>query len=609
MSTCLHCNSEIGDEALESCPECGWPLPPVAEQDGPGIAEVSVAPPGAETLAGSAGGAAASHSSAPPASRRASRAEAMAAERRRVSLIAVAVVGVAILGAVVATALLAWPQPGLSASPDALAGVRLPGFAGRVIGVEVRSASGARVPARLTGQSIWPIGQLGSGEWLTVDVTVARPVWIGWLVGSVRSSRLTLQTPRASLRETWLQVKDGLPAYAVFDTPVRVVAVDGSSARRLPKPQATVSLGVLAHGGKSAGQVEVSSAARSWERVSAPVRVNWFAARPYRQALAEPSTAGTITPTAPLKLTFSGPVDSVLGQARPKVTPTVAGSWRELDAHTLAFQPSGTGFGLATTVRVELPVAVHLAGQRAAQLTRTVQWQVASGSTLRLQQLLAQLGYLPVSWQPSGTPVASSAAAQIAAALSPPPGAFSWRYPSTPRELQEMWHVGRLSEITYGAIMTFEDTHGLPADGVAGPTVWSALINDALAGKARTVGYSYVFVHRNEPQSLTLWHNGRVILTSPGNTGVPAAPTQLGTFPVFEHIPVGTMSGTNPDGTHYNDPGIRWISYFNGGDAIHSFNRASFGTPQSLGCVELPLAAAAKVWPYTPIGTLVTIEK
>ena len=76
----------------------------------------------------------------------------------------------------------------------------------------------------------------------------------------------------------------------------------------------------------------------------------------------------------------------------------------------------------------------------------------------------------------------------------------------------------------------------------------------------------------------------------------------------FEHIPIGTMSGTNPDGTHYNDPGIRWISYFHGGDALHAFPRASFGTPQSLGCVELPLAAAGEIWPYTPIGTLVTIE-
>src|SRR5665213_3875460 len=97
-------------------------------------------------------------------------------------------------------------------------------------------------------------------------------------------------------------------------------------------------------------------------------------------------------------------------------------------------------------------------------------------------------------------------------------------------------------------------------------------------------------------QLLTLWHNGDVVLTSPGNTGVPAAPTQLGTWPVFEHLRVGTMSGTNPDGSHYHDPGIRWISYFHRGDALHSFTRASFGTPQSLGCVELPLTTAAKVW-------------
>jgi L,D-transpeptidase catalytic domain len=155
--------------------------------------------------------------------------------------------------------------------------------------------------------------------------------------------------------------------------------------------------------------------------------------------------------------------------------------------------------------------------------------------------------------------------------------------------------------------MLFEHTHGLIVDGFAGRKVWRALIGDALAGGRSDSGYSYVYVHicpnRNP------WHNGHLILSSPGNTGVPAAPTQLGTWPVFEHIPVGTMSGTNPDGSRYHDPGIRDISYFHRGDAIHAFNRASFGTPQSLGCVELPLAAATKVWPYTPIGTLVTIEK
>ena len=93
----------------------------------------------------------------------------------------------------------------------------------------------------------------------------------------------------------------------------------------------------------------------------------------------------------------------------------------------------------------------------------------------------------------------------------------------------------------------FQDTHGLSVDAIPGAMVWHALLTDTIAGKRHDVGYSYVYVHSSVPTSLTLWHDGQTVLTSQGNTGVPAAPTQLGTFQVFEHIPVGTMSGTNPD--------------------------------------------------------------
>jgi hypothetical protein len=235
-------------------------------------------------------------------------------------------------------------------------------------------------------------------------------------------------------------------------------------------------------------------------------------------------------------------------------------------------------------------------------------WHVAPASFLRLQQLLALEGYLPLTWTPAAARVPTTMAGQLQAAADPPKGTFHWRYPNTPHELVSLWKTGEPNEIVRGAVMMFQHDHGLTVDAIAGPKVWHAVIEDAVAGKHKDDGYSYVYVHRNVPQLLTLWHNGHVVLTSPGNTGVPAAPTQLGTWPVFEHIPVGRMSGTNPDGSHYDDPGIRWISYFHGGEALHAFNRASFGTPQSLGCVELPLASAAKVWPYTPIGTLVTIE-
>jgi hypothetical protein len=339
--------------------------------------------------------------------------------------------------------------------------------------------------------------------------------------------------------------------------------------------------------------------------------VTWFPPARVPVVLASPGPNAQISPLSPLRLTFSKPVSAALGSSEPTIAPAVRGRWQQVDPHTLVFRPSGFGFHFASSVQVRFPRTVALAGAagRGMRSASHLDFSVAGASFLRLEQLLALEGYLPVTWTPAGADVPRTARAQLSAAVSPPAGRFTWRYPNTPPELQALWRAGEPNAIVRGAVMMFQDEHHLVVDGIAGPKVWHAVLLDALAGKRRTDGYSYVYVHLHVPQLMTLWHNGHVVLTSPGNTGVPAAPTALGTFPVFEHIPVGTMSGTNPDGSHYNDPGIKWISYFHGGEALHAFNRASFGTPQSLGCVELPEAAAAKVWPYTPIGTLVTIEQ
>jgi hypothetical protein len=355
----------------------------------------------------------------------------------------------------------------------------------------------------------------------------------------------------------------------------------------------------------------VAAAARSWERLGAPVSVSWFPPASVPVAAVHPLPGGAIAPGSPITLTFSKPLTESLGSTRPTISPSTPGRWREADSHTLVFTPTGVGIGLGSQLAVSFPRAVAVAGARGETLrtTRRLVWNVPPVSPLRLQQLLAEAGYLPLEWHAAGPAVARTPQAELRAAINPPKGSFTWRYPNTPPELRALWSEGSSNAITRGAVMMFQHEHGLTVDAIAGPAVWHALLADAIAGTRHPGGYSYVYVHSSVPQSLTLWHDGQTILTSPGNTGVPAAPTQLGTFPVFEHIPVGTMSGTNPDGSHYHDPGIRYISYFNGGDAIHAFNRASFGTPQSLGCVELPLAAAGKVWPYTPIGTLVTVER
>ena len=508
-------------------------------------------------------------------------------------------------------ALLWWPHPHIETDREALAHIVQPGFAGRVSSVVVSRPDGRRIPIAVRDGRLWPERPLAVGQQLTVTLTVRRPGWAGWLVGRTARATLAMRTPSAQLRGRWLEVRSGEPVVATFDTPVRRVAlrVPGDARTlRLTRASAAVDVGVLAAGRRRMGSVSVSAVPRAWERMPPPARLTWFPARRRPQALVEPGAGVSLAPDRSIRLTFSRPVRAIFGTTLPTVTPATPGRWRLLDTHTLSFRPRGLGYPLGGRVTVRLPQPVALARTSGGGATRTLGWEVRHGTILRLEQLLAQAGYLPVRWAAAADQAPPTTHTELAATAEPPAGRFHWRYPNTPHELRALWRTGKWNEIVRGAVMMFEDEHHLDVDGFVGPKVWGALLADTIAGRRRTDGYSYVYVHRAVPQSLTLWHAGRTILRSPGNTGVPAAPTQLGSFPVFEHIPIGTMSGTNPDGTHYHDPGIRWISYFNHGDAIHAFNRASFGTPQSLGCVELPLAAAARVWPYTPIGTLVTVE-
>jgi L,D-transpeptidase catalytic domain len=517
----------------------------------------------------------------------------------------IVVVGVeATLGA----AVLAWPHPGLGSSATALARVELPGFAGTVAGVRIVTPAGQTIPVSVHDGRLWPGRMLESGERLRVEMTVLRPGWAAWLVGRSVHRRFTVTTPRAQLEGRLLAARASEPVTVSFSIPVSRVRIDGT-ARNIDEPETVVSVGVRARGDNKAGAVEVAAAARSWERLSTPAQVSWFPARDYPQLLATPVPTVAVAPGSPLRLTFSQPIRQVLGSALPKVKPATPGIWRTLDSHTISFEPAGFGFTLGSTVHVVLPTPAHLAGNDGPDmLTRTIRWHVATGSSARLQQLLAELGYLPLNWQPRKDPPAGSASYQLAAIVSPPTGRYTWRYPNTPRELRALWQPDHWNLIDRAAVMAFQGAHDLPVTGIPGSGLWRAALADAIAGKRQATGYSYVLVHSTIPESLNLWHNGRVILRSPGNTGIPEAPTAPGSYPVFEHIPVGTMQGTNPDGSHYDDPGIQWISYFHSGDAIHAFPRASYGTPQSLGCVELPLDAAATVWPYTPVGTLVTIE-
>lgn len=505
-------------------------------------------------------------------------------------------------------AVIVWSGASLASDESALAQISVGPFGGSLQSIHAYSPHGASIPISIVEGRITPRVKIRPGERISIDAVVRRPGWDGWALGSTSDEHLTIEAPVAQVKARWLTVAQGSAPRVQFNQPVAAVSYGNGGARvRHAFPHSTDAVTLTSR--SPVGSVFVAAAARSWERLGRPVSVAWFPASGRTMMVASPAPGASISPAGQIRLMFSKPVSEVLGSALPRISPSTPGHWRTVDEHTLVFTPSGFGAAFASRLTVTLPHSVQVTGPTGsdAHQASSIAWSVPSGSTLRLKQLLAQAGYLPLEWSPSGSEVPRTAAAEVQAAVQPPAGSFTWRYGNTPAALKTLWNEDEASTMVKGAVMMFEDDHGMTTDGVAGSEVWHALIAAAIAGRQHTGGYTYVYVHREIPETLTLWHDGRTVLTTPANTGIAGAETELGTFPVFEHIPEGTMEGTNPDGSHYKDEGIKWISYFNKGDAVHNFDRASFGTPQSLGCVELPLQASAEVWPYMPIGTLVTI--
>jgi len=520
--------------------------------------------------------------------------------RRRWPFVVLGLAVIALLGLAAGAVALKSSKPKLTTDPAALAKITLPLGGGTIESVSaVTTVGNAPVPVYVANHQIWPSKKIRVHTPLSISVVIKRPGWNAWLTGKTQRLNLSLITPSAHLLAHWLTVGAGQPLRLSFREPVATVASGpaptGLHRQTLPAPQSQVTLPRSA----PAGSMYVAATPRSWE-IAGPALVSWFPAGSGTSAVANPSPGSTIQAGTPISLTFSKPVGQVLGGKMPPVSPITQGTWHTLNSHTIVFQPEGYGYGLGAHVAIGLPSNVNLMGGKPT-------WTVPPGSILRLQQLLAVTGYLPLRFNYAGSPPQHSPAGQEAAAVKPPAGSWSWRYPNTPGALRAMWAPGRSGEMTRGAIMAFENNNGMTADGVPGPVVWKALITQALAGHNNTFGYTFVQVSEGSPESQSTWHNGKTVVSGPVNTGIPAAPTAQGVFAVFEHAPSVTMSGTNPDGSHYSDPGVPWVSYFNGGDALHGFLRASYGSAQSLGCVEMPYAEAHDVYQYTPIGTLVDV--
>ncbi|MHB1549257.1 MAG: L,D-transpeptidase [Acidimicrobiales bacterium] len=530
--------------------------------------------------------------------------------------------GVVVIGGVVVAGVFAWPRASIQPASDALA--QIGGIGSGQLESATATYGGHSVRLVEGSGGLVPVASLPQGASVTVTAEIREPSWLAWATGATRRVTTTVVTPKAALLDPVVVARPGAAVEGRLRRPVRVFDVLGGAKGSVPAAVRAVTEVAIVPSVKAgqAGEVQVVSSPEPWEALSPPETVSYFgSSSSSTMLLTEPDLANrSVGLASTLRLVFSSPVSSIFGKQLPTITPVIQGAlvpkgrWSEPTPYSVQFVPAGPAFWPGEQFRIALPEPVTLASttgsgttDTAATTTRALEFTGAAGSMTRLQQLLATLGYLPVSWAPTGASTQpTTMGGQAALVPSPPAGTFTWRWTTMPSVFTSLWQQGADNVITEGAIMAFERVSNLDTTGTANPLLWPTLISAVLDHKSDPHPYTWIEVSQNLPETLTLYQNGAVALTSLTNTGIPQAPTAPGTYPIYLRLPFQIMRGTNPDGSTYADP-VHWINYFNGSDAVHGFVRASYGFPQSLGCSELPIATAATLYPMVHIGTLVTV--
>lgn len=313
--------------------------------------------------------------------------------------------------------------------------------------------------------------------------------------------------------------------------------------------------------------------------------------------------------TEPLVVTLNA--QPAPGTPRPRIKPlgsglpAVSGNWSDVD-RTEVFKSAST-LQPCQSYRLTVPQATYAVGHSSLIRPRVEILKVSCPPLRGMQQALARLGYLPDSFRPAQGSAGfhGEMNRRTAAHLlyQPLHGTLQPDLAGAPP-----LDYGSLDATTRGALMVFQEAHHLEVDGELGPATWTKLLA-ALAHKYRDPNpYTFVTVSEGDPETLEVHRGSRVVLSTPANTGVPGAETEQGIFPIYSRLTSTTMVGTDPDGTKYDVPDVPWVNYFNGGDAVHGYERASYGFPQSNGCVELPISTAETVFGMLALGDIVWVS-
>jgi lipoprotein-anchoring transpeptidase ErfK/SrfK len=118
----------------------------------------------------------------------------------------------------------------------------------------------------------------------------------------------------------------------------------------------------------------------------------------------------------------------------------------------------------------------------------------------------------------------------------------------------------------------------------------------------------WVEVHLAEHRTY-LMDKGNVVDSFLNYHGSRQYPTPTGIWKVYLKREVQDMRGYNADGSTYFAPAVPWISYYDGGYALHGtpYVNALGKVDQSHGCTNHSPADAKKIFDFAPIGTYVVV--
>jgi lipoprotein-anchoring transpeptidase ErfK/SrfK len=105
-------------------------------------------------------------------------------------------------------------------------------------------------------------------------------------------------------------------------------------------------------------------------------------------------------------------------------------------------------------------------------------------------------------------------------------------------------------------------------------------------------------------QRLTAYQGNTAVFSTLISSGVAGRRTPTGRHAVRTKIPAQRMSGPG-----YNLPGVPYVMYFAGANAIHgTYWHNNFGRPMSHGCVNMRIPEAKWLYNWASIGTPVVVH-